>query len=284
MKIRAWSIMVTLGMIAPTVGCVELRASPGVPATDAGDTGIALADAEPTVDTNDSSVVSAVDSAPDLPAVAQCGSGRGTCNIVTSAGCPSESGCYPVNGDGSQAGCYRAGVRGWGSPCTYNTDCQAGFRCDFGHICRKMCCPNEHSSCQDTSTGGRLRSACLYPEITMGYSECVETGCNPYATTNNGCLADLPYCAPVTSERVPSGVSFYCTEARTPSHREGESCFYNNDCMPGFLCARPDAGGRACARMCSPSASTGPGATCGSSMRCIMLDSRPDLGICVRLS
>lgn len=205
---------------------------------------------------------------------ASCGTGFGTrCNLISGAGCTTGQGCYLVNGvTGQTAQCRPAGSAGWDEPCQSATDCREGFLCVDPGRCVKLCCGDDDSLCNDESRGGRAGAHCMSTLTDgRGLKLCVsDSGCDPFATSNNRCPTDSPRCNPLGDTTACIRFATGCTPGG-----DGAPCCESGCCQPGLLCvgAQPTAmcsramPGNACRRACNLRAAM-PDAGCPSGQRC----------------
>lgn len=205
---------------------------------------------------------------------ASCGTAFGTrCNIISGAGCTTGQGCYLTNGvTGQTAQCRPAGSAGWDEPCQSATDCREGFLCVDPGRCVKLCCGDDDSLCNDESRGGRAGAHCMSTLTDgRGLKLCVsDSGCDPFATSNNRCPADSPRCNPLGDTTACIRFATGCTPGG-----DGAPCCESGCCQPGLLCvgAQPTAmcsrmmPGNACRRACNLRAAM-PDSGCPSGQRC----------------
>ncbi len=246
---------------------------------------------DPTPSTSDAAVdapavdVSAVDRAPvDAPPVdrpapsdgggASCGMAFGArCNLISGAGCTTGQGCYLANTiTGQAAQCRLAGSGGWDEACQATFDCREGFLCVAPGRCAKLCCGDDDSLCNDESHGGRAGAHCASTLTDgRGLKLCVsDSGCDPFAVSNNRCPADSPRCNPLGDTTACVGYADGCTPGG-----DGAPCCEAGCCQSGFLCvgAQPTAmcsramPGNACRRACNLRAAM-PSAGCPAGQRC----------------
>lgn len=196
----------------------------------------------------------------------RCGASVGACNLVTSEGCPSGSGCYAgrTADGGVGATCAAAGGGGWGASCDAANGCRVGFAClGTPGVCTKLCCDVDHASCRDTAAGGRAGAVCSGSVAGTDARTCADAAdCDLYATSGNRCPAERPRCDLIARDGTAA-----CTmqDPASAPGMEGAGCCTNNRCQPGLVCVPSGtstgacsaaAPNRVCRRACNPQLTT----------------------------
>lgn len=185
----------------------------------------------------------------DLGPVGACLEGASPqlqCNPITLETCGATRTCV-LSGDtsgGFSSRCGSPGAVPRGRACTLASQCARGLTCYSGQ-CVKFCCPGDDRTCTDTDAGGNPGMICGLNLTRYNLGQCVPSGCDPTAVTNNGCQDDAPYCAFVVSRGTTQCFGYNLASPRM----EGEGCGRNNDCSAGYGCVGR-TGTMVCRRLC----------------------------------
>jgi hypothetical protein len=259
------------------------------PSEDAGPTDTGVADLGVTdVPVTDRGMVTPDTGTPDAGG-SRCGQFP-MCNVVTNAGCGAGQGCYAVGGGdaGLSAQCAMSGRAGWDEPCMTADGCREGFAClGSPGRCTRLCCGTENSICRDETHGGRPGAICAGVVTGTDIKFCVDPqSCDPYATSNNRCPAEMPRCDVIGADGT---TSCRAVRASPAPGTDGARCCMSIECAPGFLCIGMASGGMCnpaspsynCRRVCNPTVRDG-GVACPSGQMCNMLNGQPETyGVCV---
>jgi len=224
--VGGWALLLA-GVFLVAVGC-------GAPET--ADVGVP-GDSCPRIVENGGDVI------PDPPdGVAACP--PGDCNYQSQEGCSDDTTCQPTRVAGTTdlvPSCVPAGTRGTGDTCDATNPCVRGHFCAQGY-CRKLCCGQDWSACDEGESCFRSLSLRLDNDV-------VDSGawlCFPINTcdvlTSATCDPQGYDCKVVD----PRGL-----EACIPPSPEqlGEPCSSANACARGLTCVG-DPGEARCRRLC----------------------------------
>lgn len=195
----------------------------------------------------------------------------GECDFLNQD-CPAGKTCAPFTFNGNTTTkCLDApGLKGLGSPCGGNSECQAGLFCGF--YCAPPCCPSDDKPCPAGCNftipfpGGHTANIC-----NLTHS-CVLFTANPCEDAGFSCHYDAKkgagICTPLTGNLMEP--------------TEGQTCNFLNDCGSTQMCHQ-----NTCRMNCLVSQSSNPPELggCPPNRNCIQLnpapDAYPDLGVCL---
>ncbi len=151
--------------------------------------------------------------------------------------------CYPVSQYSGR--CERPGTGGPGAPCTANTDCVSGTRCErmtgaVGGFCATLCASGSSTLCSSTEQCASHDSAYV----------CLVRDGQPCDALRQNCAG--------SDACVPTSMGDVCSYAAGKA--VGQVCTYANDCVPGAACITdPSSGNGYCRTMCDRNAPACPG-------------------------
>jgi len=180
----------------------------------------------------------------------------GVCNYQTQSGCGAGQACRPqfsASETTVEPGCEAAGSGRSGAACATGSDCAVGYFC-VEQACRKQCCGNDWTACDDGESCFRPLQVKAGGVVTdSGMSLCFPIGgCDPLDPTSCGSGSS---CAIVDGRGAVA-----CIPASTA--KPGAPCDAGGACATGSICVSLSAGAE-CRALCRADACGSPGCAPG---------------------